>query len=91
MKHKKTITEPSYEREVVDYVTCDLCRQRLPLSAGQYRIDEITVMRREGSSYPEGGSGIECEFDLCPQCWDEKLVPWMREQGGEVRISEWAW
>ena len=30
------------------------------------------------------------EVDMCSQCFETKLVPWLREQGAEPRTTEWG-
>ena len=51
----------------------------------------VEVRQRQGVSYPEGGSGTEIEVDLCPTCFKEKLVPWLRSQGATIEEKEWEW
>ena len=38
-----------------------------------------------------GGDGESDTFDICPDCFKSKLIPWMREQGVEPEHKEWDW
>lgn len=43
-----------------------------------------------GSFDPDGGGcGKRIEIDICPKCFKEKLVPWLEEQGCEIREEKW--
>jgi hypothetical protein len=87
----------TYDETVTVEVRCDLCGRTAPRPGhgqgtwGQYGgdVNEVTVSHRSGSSYPEGGSGETVEFDVCPDCFRDKLVPWLRSQGAEPRTTEW--
>ena len=89
MRHMKTVREPAKTREVVDYETCDICGDRI--LENMYEVNEVEVRHKTGSSFPEGGSGDEVEFDLCGKCFTEKLIPWLSTQGAEPRRTEWDW
>lgn len=90
MRHMKTIEVPATTREIVDFVTCDICGEKINRSDG-YEVNEIEVRHKTGTSYPECGSGEETSVDMCGKCFDEKLVPWLRSQGAEPRTEEWDW
>ncbi len=79
---------------------CDLCG--MPgkndhdwSDSSDYTVDEtqveVTVRQKEGCSYPEGGSGTKYVVDMCPKCFKEKLIPWLRSQGAEIKETEWDW
>ena len=89
MRHMKTEIVPATTREVEDKVACDLCGA--DINRQGYEIDEVTVKHRMGSSYPECGSGEEVITDICGQCFDKKMVPWLKSQGAEPRIEKWRW
>lgn len=88
MKIMKTVQVPASTRDVVDKVVCDLCKRNIP-NEGSYEVNEVTVSHKTGSSYPEGGSGEKVRVDLCPSCFDEKLIPWLTSQGVEPTTEEW--
>lgn len=90
----KTITIPAKGpevKEVLAFVACDLCGVQIDSGAVNYGVDEVEVLHKTGKSYPEGGSGTTASVDMCGKCFDEKLVPWLRSQGAEVRTDEWYW
>jgi len=102
MRHMKTVVvpaKPATTKEVVDHVTCDICGKaanRYDWGTGSYQIDDIDVSievkRREGESYPEGGSGTEVVIDVCPDCFVKKLVPWVESHGhAKIETTEWDW
>jgi len=49
------------------------------------------MKQKEGSNYPEGGTGTEYEIDLCPKCFKERLVPWLKSEGAAIEEKEWDW
>lgn len=81
MKFKRT--EPvSYDREVVFKVTCDICKEVIPPEK-TYEVSEVEVKYRHGTSYPDGGFIEITEFDICPKCFKEKLVPMLKSLGAQ--------
>ena len=96
-----------YEKKVVpERVTemqaglqCDLCgaksKHRDDWATENFEDSEteikISGSQREGTSYPEGGIGTEYEIDLCPKCFKERLVPWLRSEGAKIEETEWYW
>ncbi len=94
-KEKRTTTT---EGEVVVEIRCDLCgqagnhlRSHAPWAAGSYDVNETEVKMRTGHSYPEGGSGEEVKYDICPTCFTEKLMPWLASQGANPTRTDWDW
>ncbi len=31
------------------------------------------------------------DVDLCPECFKERLLPWLDSQGAKARIEDWDW
>lgn len=89
MKHYKTVQVPATTKQVEDYVTCDFCEAKLEQTT--FEIHEAKVSLRHGSNFPEGSEGVETSYDICPKCFEEKLVPWARSQGIEPQVEEWEW
>ena len=60
-----------------------------------YAINETEIViearQKEGHSYPEGGSGTKYEIDLCPDCFKNKLIPWLKSQGANIQKEDWGW
>lgn len=87
-KHMKTVVIPESKRQEVEYTTCDLCGERI--TEERFHIDTVTMTWRAGTSYPEGGSGEQEEYDMCSTCWRTKIVPWLNGQGAnKPRRIEW--
>ena len=99
-QYEVRMTDPQPAREYQHFVAriCDLCgtvTKREDWNAGIYEIDEteirVEVRQKEGSNYPEGGMGTEYDIDLCPNCFKDKLVPWLISQGANIEKKEWDW
>jgi hypothetical protein len=101
MKHMKTVDVPATTKTIVDRVTCDLCGRGLDehyrgnARLSSYYDDEVEIKqvfrRRRGTNYPECGSGTEDEVDICGECWETKLIPWLKSQGVEPQTRDWDW
>jgi len=76
-------------------LTCDICGKEgqpsgWPVQGGTgYEVNETRVFFKTGHAFPEGGWGKEYEVEVCPQCFAERLLPWLRSQGAAVREAEW--
>ncbi len=84
------------KRKVLIKTTCDLCggiATHGEWESSSYMFDEteieVTVRQKEGSSFPEGGSGTQYNVDMCPKCFKEKLVPWLESQRCSAKTEEW--
>lgn len=49
----------------------------------------VVVSCRTGESFPEGGMGTAYDIDICPGCFQKRLVPWFRNQGADIKETEW--
>ena len=87
MKHMKTVPVPAEMKEVVDFVTCDLCGAKIERRG--YEVDRVEVCHKVGEHYPEGGHTNETSVDMCGKCFDGKLIPWLRSLNVEPRIEEY--
>jgi hypothetical protein len=88
----KVVTET---KQVFKYVQCDICGSQATdndnWEGEYYGVSETEIKYREGTSYPEGGSGTAIKVDICPTCFMEKLVPWLESQGVLIKKEEWDW
>lgn len=98
MQHMIKKIIPQRETEELDSITCDLCGKVAKhgyWGSSCWDVNEVevevTVRQKDGQSFPEGGSGTCFEVDLCPQCFKEKLVPWLISQGCPDKTDEWYW
>ena len=57
-----------------------------------YTIGDTAVILKTGSSYPEGGSSETWNYDLCPACVNDWLLPLIEaecDQKPEYTETEW--
>jgi len=91
--------KPQTTEKVLARTKCDLCGKESKgwnaWSGSTFEVDEteitINIKQKEGMSFPEGGSGTEMEIDICPDCFKNKLVPWLISQGANIEENEWEW
>lgn len=88
MRHKETHEEKK-TITVIDrsYETCDLCQKIIIYKA--YSAEEAVVELTTGERYPEGGGGRKFFVDICRECFEEKLIPWLQSQGVMIQEEEW--
>ena len=91
MKIYKNRVVPEHIIQVVDKRTCDLCGfvADATWNSGIYEIEEteihVKVHQRSGETYPEDSFGTIYDIDICPVCFENKLVPWLRSQGANIK------
>ena len=69
--------------------TCDLCKNKIPNQI--FRVDEVTICHKTGESYPEGGSGIIYEIDLCPDCFHLVIATALKDHGITLTETKWEY
>jgi hypothetical protein len=84
------------ERKRLVETTCDLCgvkAQNGDWDSSSYSVNEVEVevkvRQKDGSAYPDGGWGTELMVDICPKCFKETLIPFLREKGAKIEEREW--
>jgi len=88
MKEYQEVWVPGRTGLKVVRVICDLCKEVAPEPI-RGDVAETKVALRTGTSYPEGGSGEATEFDICPDCFEKQLMPWLKSQGATPYVSGW--
>jgi uncharacterized protein (DUF2225 family) len=88
----KEMTMKNYEEKVS--LTCDLCGLKIyqrfnNWDKGFLIVAETKVSMKTGNTYPEGGSVTEVGVDICPDCFNEKLIPWLKSQGAKITETEY--
>jgi len=88
------------EVKTLEYIQCDLCKRKainddwqakdFPIEGG-FQVNDVTVEFREGKVYPEGGHGTTLSVDICPDCFKEKLLLWLRGQGVVIKDKLIVW
>jgi len=91
---KEERVRPASTYFVVIRMKCDLCGRESTKPAqgweeNSFQVEEIEISHRSGEQYPESGSGDKIEIHLCPECFRNKLVPWLQSQGADVKYEEW--
>ena len=83
---------PETTKTVVTGCTCDLCGRQgdgasFDDDRGWGKVDGVTirtkVSRKTGEQWPEGSHVKTQSFDVCPECWATKVVPWFASQGAK--------
>jgi hypothetical protein len=88
MKRYEMKVRPAVQESVLVEVLCDLCGKRIPHNRGYGDLDEVTVEHRSGVNYPEGGDVMTRSVDVCPACFEGRLVPFLESQGATVAEVE---
>ena len=88
MMYYKEVIIPESTKQVLDRTTCDLCKKTITKEV--YSEEAVTIECKTGELYPEGGVGEIANVDMCPDCFKTKLIPWLKEQGCEPTIADWA-
>lgn len=101
--HKHTERkQETVEKEIIDSVECDLCHKEFKNAHANSFDGEVewewlpdvsnttvtAISRKTGFSYPEGGHTERSTWHICPECFDMKLVPWLKQQGAEPTKTE---
>lgn len=80
---------PAQEKEVCSGTVCDLCKTPDKEWNTNGNLTEIVVKHKWGNTYPDGGLGEKIDIDLCPNCFNDVLVPFLKERGAEIKTTEW--
>lgn len=86
VKEVETKTEEMY---------CDFCGKkadRCDWSDGTYRLDDteirVSIRHKRGECYPECSWGTLTRVDLCPECFQNVLMPFIVKNSKERRIFD---
>ncbi len=98
---KKTIEVPAKTCEVTASITCDLCGKVYPRAREDCdSIDWATsygdalktgVFLATGYGYGDCGNINSRVYHVCPECFEKKLEPWLKEQGATFTTKEIDW
>jgi hypothetical protein len=105
MKIYKKMIRPAYECETFVGRSCDLCGKKTKSVTdwsefSYYEVNEteisINIKHKKGNCEKgtnclEGENCVEYEVDLCPDCFKDKLVPWLQSQGAQIDKKELEW
>ena len=87
----KQVKVPANVCTIVVKTVCDLCGVEgltdNPWAEGSFDVEEVTISYNSGHNWgQDGASYVEEEFDVCPNCWENKIKPMFAEKGVEPRI-----
>lgn len=103
---QRTLAKREIEVHRVTETACDLCGRTVAGdswdadpgipdpnfdNSSQHSHADVVVSLNYGQSYPETGWAIRYEPDICPACFMERLLPWLREQGAKVEPEQSRW
>lgn len=98
MKIKEKREVPARVEEVVVGLKCDLCEKTVKRDRWgfeTYEINDVLVSikmhRKTGESFSDCGFQQEQEIDICPNCWDEVIMPFLKSKGVDPEIVEMDW
>jgi len=90
MRHYEDRIIPQRTEKHTVKVTCDICGNETG-KTGQYEKNEVTVEHQEGTTYPEGSNIDITSFDICPECWETKLIPYLESLGAKKLTRNINW
>ena len=95
MREYENITE-TVQRKSLIRTTCDLCgaiAKSGNWDSSSYSVAdvevEVTVHQKEGVAHQDGGWGTELTVDMCPKCFNETLIPFLRSKGAKIEERTW--
>jgi hypothetical protein len=90
---EKLTPMPPKLQKFLKEIKCDLCGKttKNEWKTEYYDAFESEIKMKTGDNYPDGGAGELVEIDICPDCFTSKLIPWVKEQGGEPTVTDWDW
>lgn len=84
------------KRSVLIETKCDICGKIAKYGSWEkstWDVEDVEVSvsinHKSGKSYPECSWGTTYNVDLCPECFQKKLIPWLESQGAEISEKEY--
>ena len=78
----RSYREITWSRTEVENMTCDLCAQDSSYgenwATDNYHYQKVTLEYDDREQYPEGGWGVKQIYDICPECWENVLIPLLK-------------
>ena len=90
---------PAKEVEIILEIRCDLCNKVAPdpndydgpnwcKEYPYYDKEYVTIEYKHGSRYPEGTNFEIWKYHICPDCFQNKLMPWMKSQNADFTLED---
>lgn len=101
MKIKGEKTYPA--RTVVEVVSrvCDLCGcetdddrewpKKPNPGCSPHKVRRVEISMEIGDRFDGGGDVKETSFDVCPECFQDKLIPAMAALGAKPSVEDRGW
>ena len=87
MRTYKTVAIPARSEERLDKIACDLCGEVIRPHDNEV---DLAILKREiGSRYADGGYGTGKVYDLCGDCFDRHVAPFLASLGMVPITEEW--
>jgi len=80
----------SSQKEITE-IECDVCgaKNKDENWAEDFGKQTITIENSVGDVYPGGGIGESISYDLCPDCFEGKLEPFLKSFGAGPTVRDW--
>jgi hypothetical protein len=88
MKIYKTVNVPASTYKSIDKTICDVCGKDVDSGLDFYQKSEVDISYECGEIYPEGGNTKVTSFDLCGECFEKKLVPFLKLLGANPTVED---
>lgn len=89
---------PARTEKVCVKRTCDCCGREADHpdrgnweARTSYDVSTVEISMEEGSSFPEGAVKERTVFDMCPECFKTKLMPFLESLGMKPRTKDTGW
>lgn len=98
MKVYKTTIIPAVEEKVSKvffHTVCDLCGVSdeggdwpVGTTNKDNNVNKIEIEWKTGWKYGVDENYDKFNIDMCPSCFQDRLLPWLKSQGAEPRITD---
>jgi hypothetical protein len=89
---------PASTKRVCVKTICDLCgteSQKYGWDSSIYERNEteisVSVVHEHTESYGDSGFTNKFAVDLCPDCFQKELIPWLKSRGAQIQETEFDW
>lgn len=88
------------EKTVVVSLTCDICGKEYKdkekfgyefKNVGEFHSTKVSISSGEQLDWNGGGWEDTFEFDVCPECFRSKLIPWFESQHAKPTLTRIDW
>lgn len=78
--------QETYEHDALVEMRCDICGRSADLKREDWGEEEVSVRHRirKDGYFSDESFGEEIEFDICPTCFREVLIPFLRSKGAKA-------